>query len=311
MARRETRSTWLVTGGAGFVGSHLVDALLARGDAVRVLDDFSTGRAERLDPRCEVLRGDVADAGLLRHGMQGVAGCFHLAAVASVARSLEDWPGTHRINAGGTVAVLDAARDLGRVPVVYASSAAVYGDLGGAVARESLRCVPLTAYAADKVANEMHAAVAFGIFGVPTFGLRFFNIYGPRQDAASPYAGVVARFAHGVAAGEALSIHGDGLQVRDLVYVGDAVAHLLAAMALLRRTPQAGVANVCTGVPTTVVGLATVVGRVVGHRPVLRHAAARAGDIRHSLGDPSHAVATLGLRATTTLEDGLCATLGR
>ena len=227
---------FLVTGGAGFIGSHLADALLAAGAAVRVLDDFSTGRRENLDPRCEVCVGDVADPEAVRTAFAGVDGCFHLAAIASVARGNEDWRGTHRTNQTGTVTVLEAARDAGRMPVVYASSAAVYGDLAGAVARETSPCVPLTAYGADKLGSELHARVAHRVHGVPTLGLRFFNVYGPRQDPASPYSGVVSIFAARLARGETLSVHGDGRQTRDFVFVADVVAHLRAAMA--RLAPQ-------------------------------------------------------------------------
>ena len=151
--------TYLITGGAGFIGSHLADALLARGCQVRVLDDFSTGRAENIDPRCDVMRGDVTDPAAVRRALEGTAGCFHLAAIASVARANEEWMATHRVNLGGTITVHDAARALGGLPVVYASSAAVYGNVSG-VAHEALAPSPLTAYGADKLGSEQHARVA-------------------------------------------------------------------------------------------------------------------------------------------------------
>src|SRR3954465_16016306 len=152
--------------------------------------------------------------------MLGAAGCFHLAAIASVARANEDWIGTHRINLGGTIAVLDAARHLGGVPVVYASSAAVYGRADG-VAAETSVTAPLTAYGADKRGSELHAAAGTLVHGVPTLGLRFFNVYGPRQDPNSPYSGVISIFAKAIASGNTVTINGDGRQTRDSAFVGD------------------------------------------------------------------------------------------
>ena len=300
---------FLVTGGAGFIGSHLADALLAGGARVRILDDFSTGRTGHIDPRCEVVVGDVADAAVLRGAMAGMAGCFHLAAVASVVRSNADWRGTHRINQGGSIAVFTAARDAGPLPVVYASSAAVYGDLGGAVAREDAPCMPLTAYGADKLGSELHARVAWRVHGVPTLGLRFFNVYGARQDPASPYSGVVSIFAARLARGEGLTLHGDGSQTRDFIHVSDVVAHLVAAMRRLRAAQGPMVVNVCTGQATSVRELAAVLGVLFGATPAIAHAPARAGDIARSVGDPARAIAELGTRATLPLEQGLARTL--
>ena len=200
----------MITGGAGFIGSHLADAVLAAGDQVRVLDDFSTGRIENLDPRCEMIRGDVCDPRVVRRAMPGVSGCFHLAAIASVARGNEDWIGTHRVNLGGTINVLDAARAAGRR---FRSSmrrrprfmAGVDG-----VADENTATAPLTAYGADKRGCELHAAPAALVHGVPTLGFRFFNVYGPRQDPNSPYSGVISIFAKAIAAGQPIQVHGDG-----------------------------------------------------------------------------------------------------
>ncbi len=301
--------TYLITGGAGFIGSHLADALLADGHDVRVLDDFSTGRRANLDPRCRVLVGDVADPAVLAQAMAGVAGCFHLAAIASVARGNADWRGTHHTNQSGSIAVFEAARDAGRIPVVYASSAAVYGDLGDAVAREDAVCAPRTAYGADKLGSELHGRVAWGVHGVPTLGLRFFNVYGPRQDPSSPYSGVVSIFAARLARGEGITLHGDGGQTRDFVFVADVVAHLLAAMARLGRAPGAAVLNVCTGRATSVRDLAGTLARLLGRTPQIAHGPARPGDIARSLGDPARARELLGVSAATTLEQGLAALL--
>ena len=168
-------TTWLVTGGAGFIGSHLCEALLARGDAVRVLDDLSTGKRENLPPGAALIEGDVADTAAVHPALEGIAGCFHLAAIASVERGVTDWLGTHRANLTGAITVFDAARAT-RIPVVYASSAAVYGDAATVPITEAAERRPLSAYGADKLGCELHARVASHVHGIPTVGLRFFNV---------------------------------------------------------------------------------------------------------------------------------------
>ena len=302
-------ATYLVTGGAGFIGSHLTDALLAAGHEVRVLDDFSTGHRRNLDERARVITADICDEGALSYGLERADGCFHLAAIASGARSNEDWAGTHRVNATGSIAVLDACREQ-RLPVVYASSAAVYGDVGDAVADETCRPAPLTAYGVDKYASELHAAVGWGVHGVPSFGLRFFNVYGPRQDPASPYSGVISIFADRAARGAALSVHGDGGQTRDFVYVADVVAHLQAALARLGEAPGAYVSNVCTGRETSVLALAETLGRLCRSNAPIGHGPARPGDIRRSVGSPARARSLLGVSADVALADGVARLLG-
>lgn len=296
---------FLVTGGAGFIGSHLVDLLLAGGHAVRVLDDLSTGRRGNLDGRAELVVGDVADCALLRDAADGAAGIFHLAAIASVPRSNADWCGASRVNLGGTVAALAAARAQGRIAVVYASSAAVYGEGTGEALREDAPARPLSPYGADKLAGELHAAAGRTVHGVSSLGFRFFNVYGPRQDPASPYSGVISRFAAAAHAGEGVVVHGDGGQVRDFVHVSDVVRGLAVGMAVARAAPRAGVLNLCTGRATSVLDLARAVGAAAGRALPLRHGPRRAGDIRASVGDPSRAAALLGWRARVGLEDGL------
>ncbi len=297
-------SRYLVTGGAGFIGSHLVESLLAEGHVARVLDDLSTGRRENLPPAAELILGDVADPATTSAAMAGMDGCFHLAAIASVARAAEDWPGTHRVNLGGTVAVLDAARAR-RVPVVFASSAAVYGDCADRPLTEAAPTHPLSAYGADKLGSELHAAVATGVFGVPTVGLRFFNVFGPRQDPASPYSGVISVFAGRLRAGAPLVLHGDGEQTRDFVFVADVVAALLAAMAW--RGGTAAVFNVCSGRATSIRELAATLAAIAGVPPRLTEGSPRPGDIRHSLGSPEASRAALGLGPPIPLAEGLAA----
>src|SRR5260221_1856111 len=239
---------YLVTGGCGFIGSHLCEALLARGDRVRILDDLSTGKLENKPKNAELVRGDIADPATVEQAMKAVDGCFHLAAVASVEKANRDSLGTHRSTLTGTITVFDAAsraRGGQAVPVVYASSAAVYGDNVDMPLSEVSATRPLSAYGADKLGCEMHARVASLVHHVPTVGLRFFNVFGPRQDPTSPYSGVISIFADRLRSGRPVPIFGDGRQTRDFVYVGDAVIPLQAAV---RVMPPGGAAfNICTG----------------------------------------------------------------
>lgn len=299
-------SLYLVTGGAGFIGSHLVDALLVRGDQVRVLDNLSTGTRANLDPRADLIVGDVADPAIVAGAMKEVDGCFHLAAVASVELGNRDWLGTHRANLTGTITIFDAARRArakGTVPVIYASSAAVYGDSTELPLAETVRTVPLSAYGADKLGCELHARVATRVHGVRTTGFRFFNVFGPRQDPGSPYSGVISIFFNQIGQGQGITVFGDGQQTRDFIYVADVVRALLVGMAYEPAEP--GVFNVCTGRTTSLLQLADAIGRVFDRTPAIRYDAPRVGDIRASQGDPSLARDRLGFEAGTTLDQGL------
>ncbi|HBK05535.1 MAG TPA: epimerase [Acetobacteraceae bacterium] len=296
-------STYLVTGGAGFIGSHLCEALVARGDTVRVIDDLSTGHRANLPPGTTLIQGDVADPALVAEAMEGLDGCFHLAAIASVEKGITDWLGTHHANITGTITVFDAIRRHGgKIPVVYASSAAVYGDAPVPIA-ETAPKAPLSAYGADKYGCELHARVASHVHGIPTVGFRFFNVYGPRQDPKSPYSGVISIFCERIAAGLPISIFGDGQQTRDFVYVADVVRALLAGMAL--KPADAPVFNVCTGVPTSVEALARLIADLAGKTLHGEIKAPRAGEIRHSLGAPELANSVLGIEGRVTLRSGL------
>jgi UDP-glucose 4-epimerase len=300
------QQSFLVTGGCGFIGSHLCEALLARGDRVRVLDDLSSGHLRNLAEGAELVRGDVADLAAVRGALEDVDGCFHLAAIASVERGAQDWLGTHRVNLTGTITLFEAIRAgaaPGRVPVVYASSAAVYGDCELLPIPEQADKRPLSAYGADKYACELHARVATGQHGLPTTGLRFFNVYGPRQDPASPYSGVISIFCDRLRRGEPLSIFGDGRQTRDFIFVRDVVTALLHAMD--RPDGHAGVFNCCTGIATSIRDLAELLGELCGRCPELRFAELRAGEIRHSLGSPTSARSALNLPEPIRLRAGL------
>jgi UDP-glucose 4-epimerase len=303
-------SRWLVTGGCGFIGSHLVEALLARGDGVRVLDNLSSGKKSNIPADAEFLEGDVADPSSVAEALDGMHGVFHLAAVASVERCQDDWLECHRTNLSGTINVLEKSRRGGSkpsLPIVYASSAAVYGDNDQLPLIESANARPLSAYGADKLGGEVHARVAWSVHGIPNVGLRFFNVYGPRQDPASPYSGVIAIFADRIARDQEIEIFGDGQHTRDFIFVTDVVAHLLAAMTDLRS--GARVFNVCTGRRVSVLELAQVIARVAGRTPRIRHSPPRRGDIRASVGDPTAARSAFGLVANTTFLDGVRKTL--
>ena len=304
----EWMKTYLVTGGCGFIGSHLTDALLRRGHAVRVLDDLSTGHAANLADSVQLLRGDAADPAALRAALDGVDGCFHLAAIASVERGVTDWLATHRTNLGATVAIFDEIRRAGtRIPVVYASSAAVYGNCTALPIGEATPARPLSSYGADKLGCELHAAVATGVHGIPTVGLRFFNVYGPRQDPASPYSGVISIFCDRLLRRQQVEIYGDGRQTRDFIYVADAVAAMVRAMEV--SPPGAPVFNVCTGRPTAVRDLVGVIADLSGAPAEIAHRPARCGDIRDSVGSPDLALKALGLPETVGLREGLAQVL--
>jgi UDP-glucose 4-epimerase len=303
-------SSFLVTGGCGFIGSHVVEALLSRGHQVRVLDDLSTGHIENLPPGLELLVGNVADQEVVRAALRDMDGCFHLAAISSVERSREEWLRTHTINLSGTVNIFDQAQKMAkphRIPVIYASSAAVYGNNRSTPLKEMARPQPSTGYAADKLGCELNARVAGKVHGVPTTGLRFFNIYGPRQDPLSPYSGVISRFCERLSRGEPVEIHGDGRQSRDFVYVADAVSAVLAALPLASTDHQ--IFNVCTGCATSIAGLAGLVAELCGVPLVTRNLPARPADVRVSVGDPVRAAKILGFTATTPLVQGLTLTL--
>lgn len=298
---------YLITGGAGFIGSHLAEALLERGDAVRILDDLSTGRKENVPCGAELIVGDAADPEAVGAAIAGVEGCFHLAAIASVARGVDDWLGTHRANLTATVTVFDALRGRG-VPVVYASSAAVYGNCSVQPIHEDAPTQPLSAYGADKLGCELHARVATHIHGVPTIGLRFFNVYGPRQDPKSPYSGVISIFCERLSRGRPIQIHGDGGQTRDFVYVADVVAALVAAMG--QRPAGAPVMNVCSGRATSIAELGQKIAELLGRRPEIEYSPPRPGDIRASVGDRARVSAVLGVREPAGLSEGLAHVLG-
>ncbi len=300
---------YLVTGGCGFIGSHLVERLLADGHEVTVLDDLSSGKSENLPDAAALIYGDVADPLAVAEAMSGQDGCFHLAAIASVERSRDDWARTHQVNLGGTINVFDAARRADPpIPVVYASSAALYGDNPAVPLSESAEPRPLTAYCVDKLACEHYARVADRVHGVPVVGFRLFNVYGPRQSPISPYSGVISLFMSRISRGEPVTVFGDGELVRDFVYIGDVIQYLTAAMT--QPLPGAQVFNVCTGTATSLKQLARLVGELMEKDTGLQSTPpAPERDIRVSVGDPRRLMAEFGFACDTSLRDGLRKTL--
>ncbi len=299
---------YLVTGGAGLIGSHLVDALMADGHHVRVLDDLSSGRIENLPHGVDLVTADVTDERAVRRALGDVDGCFHLAAIASVERCQHEWLRSHKVNLAGAITVFDEAcraqAALGRrLPVVYASSAAVYGNTDEIPITERAPTRPVNAYGIDKLGCELHASVASPIHDLHSVGLRFFNVYGPRQDPHSPYSGVISVFCQQILRGAPLEIHGDGNQVRDFVYVCDAVDALRLAMQSASPTPQ--VYNVCTGVGTKICQLGALISQMQGVHFAPQYVPERAGDLRVSVGDPRRARDMLQFRTVTSLRQGL------
>ncbi len=297
----------LVTGGAGFIGSHLAEALVGRGHHVRILDDLSSGNLDNLAAvgnQVELIEGDIRDPAVCRLACAGVSVVFHQAARGSVPRSIEDPATAISVNVGGTANLLTAARDAGVKRVVWASSSSVYGDSTGLPKREGEEGRPLSPYALSKVQCEQLAAMFTRDFGLETVGLRYFNVYGPRQDPSGPYAAVVPRFLTAALAGELLEIHGDGSQSRDFTWVGDAVAANLAAAAAPREACGRAY-NVAFGTSATVLDLAHKILAACGSSSPIVHHPRRAGDVDHSRAETMLAQAQLGFRAATDLDTGL------
>lgn len=304
----------LVTGGAGFIGSHTVEALLARDLAVTVYDDFSTGKRENLpqnsakSARLDVIKGDVRDYADVVRAMTGCDAVLHLAAVVSVPLSIQRPHFTHEVNATGTLNVLEAARHLGIDRVVTASSAAVYGVPQQLPLPESAMVQALSPYAAQKWLAEAYSRSYAELHGMNPVCLRYFNVFGPRQDPASPYSGVLSRFIGALVAGEGVTIHGDGQQTRDFVFVEDVARANVAALLAPEQAPGA-VFNVGTGHAITVTRAYEAIATALGGAPQPAYGPARAGDVPHSRAEVSAAREALGFEAEVGFEEGLQATV--
>ena len=299
----------LVTGGAGFIGSHIVEELLWRGDTVRILDNFSSGTRANLESfrgNLEILEGDLRDSGAVKAAVQDMELIFHLAAFVSVPQSMLDPETCFSINVGGTVALLEAARRAGVSKVILSSSTAVYGDTDVFPTTEETPLRPLSPYALSKQVNELYARLYTGTLGLPVTALRYFNVYGPRQHPDSDYAAAIPIFVRKLVASEPITIYGDGKQSRDFIFVKDVVrANLLAA-----KSDAAGEAfNVCTGRETTLLDLLEELSEVSPRQPEVRFEAPRPGDVYRSTGSPEKAAGGLGFRAGTSLAEGLAQTV--
>jgi UDP-glucose 4-epimerase len=297
----------LVTGGAGFIGSHLVEALIRQGRRVRILDNFSTGLRENIasfKPGPEIAEGDLTDASAVERAMADVDVAYHLGALASVQRSVENPAASHAACATGTLHVLDAARKKGVRRVVYVGSSSAYGGASSEKGQtEDVPLQPLSPYAAAKLSGEMYAEAFAASYNLETVRIRFFNIFGPRQRGDSPYSGVIAIFVAALMEGRTPTIHGDGLQSRDFTYVSNAV------QALMKAATAPGVSgrvyNIGTGNSVTILDLVAALDRILGTKTKPLHAATRAGDVRHSRADITKARRDLDYQPDVSFEEGL------
>jgi len=300
---------YLVTGGAGFIGSHIVERLVGMGERVRVLDNFSSGGLENLRAlmdKIELVFGDLLDQAVIQKAMEGVDVVFHEAALRSVPFSVENPALVNRVNVEGTVNVLIAARDAGVRRVVYASSSSAYGNTKVLPKSEQQLPSPVSPYAVSKLTGEYYSKVFTEIYGLETVSLRYFNVFGPRQDPTSQYASVIPRFIRWANRGDPLEVHGDGLQSRDFTYIDNVVsANLLAAHSW---EGIGGVFNVGQGEAYTLLDLVELLQEILGRELHLLHTAARPGDVRHTLADISQTKLCLGYQPQVSFEEGLART---
>ncbi len=295
----------LVTGGAGFIGSHITERLLAEGYRVRILDNFSTGKRENIpeSPRLEVITGDVADFGTVQKAMENVVIAFHEAAIASVPETVGNPLASERVNYRGTLNVLEAARHAGTRRVMFACSAAVYGNLPELPKQENMPLRPLSPYAVDKLASEHACQMYWHLYGLETVSLRYFNVFGPRQDPSSPYSGVISIFADRLQHGRQPAIYGDGEQTRDFIFVSDVVeANMRAATA--PSAPGSAI-NVATGCTITINELLQTICKIKNQPFDPGYLPGRQGDIRHSRADISKAAKILEWQPAVGFEAGL------
>lgn len=297
-------STYLVTGGAGFIGSHLTDRLIAAGHHVIVIDDFSVGTY--IHPQAQTIHGSLLTIKALQSIFTEIDGCFHLVAIPSVVVTMNTWFRYHKINLQSSLNVFKSAINAGGVPVVYASSCAVYGEASELPLHEELAVKPISAYACDKLAVEKNAYFLSKNYQLPTLGLRFFNVYGPRQNPRSPYAGVICNFISRLLHNESPIVYGDGSQTRDFIYVNDIVKGLMHAMKIINS--QGEVVNLCTGIATSISQLAQEIAEVMGKNLANHYQEKRLADVQDSLGSTIK-MKDLGFSANYDLALGLSETV--
>jgi UDP-glucose 4-epimerase len=297
---------YIVTGGAGFIGSHIVEAIAGSHEVV-IIDNFSSGKRGNLKgfKIAQCIEGSICDLPLLKEAFSGADGIFHLGAIASVARSVDDPGATHETNLTGTLNVLMAARDCGVKKVVFSSSSAVYGDEPTLPKREHMPPVPLSPYAVSKLAGEYYCSVFSELFGLKTVSLRYFNVFGPRQDPMSEYAAVIPKFITRLLNHQPPLIFGDGKQTRDFVYVRDVVQANLLAM----KSSKTGTFNIGSGESIDLTTLARTLAEIMEVKISPLYEKPRAGDIRDSVSDITAVKKTLGYRTSYTLDKGLAETI--
>lgn len=302
-----SRAPILITGGAGFIGSHLVDALLAEGYVVRIIDNFTTGKHDNLplgNPRLQVIEGDIADASLVAQAVAGCQAVVHLAAVASVQASVDDPVRTHQSNFIGTLNICEAMRLANVKRILFASSAAIYGNNGeGTAISEDTPKSPLTPYASDKLASEQYLNFYHGQHGLSPVIYRFFNIYGPRQDPSSPYSGVISIFSDRVQNNQPITVFGDGEQTRDFVFVRDLIK--LLQQGLLLPSESVETVNVGLSHATSLNQILIAFSQVLGKLPNVTYHPARNGDIRHSMANNQRLLNLFDLPEPTSIKTGI------
>ncbi len=295
----------LVTGGAGFIGSHLVDELVETGRSVRVLDDLLSGDRRNVNPAAELMVASVADEDAVRKAVTGCDVVFHIGAHRAVLRSVENPLATDLANVHGTLTVLTAARDAGVRRVVSASSSSVYGGAEQVPTPETTTLVPRSPYAVSKLAGEHYCRVYTELFGLETVSLRYFNVYGPRQRPDSAYAAVIPLFIDAVRKGEPPTVHGDGRQSRDFSYIADAVDGTIAAAVATRDRCSGRAYNIAPGETHDLLELLEIIGSLLGVEPRPQYTDERPGDVRQTWADPSAAERDLGFHASVSFEEGL------
>lgn len=296
-------SSYLITGGAGFIGSHLANRLIEEGHSVTILDCSDVAKIENVNRHAKIIKGSITDPDALNRAFENIDICYHLAAVPSVQKSIDDWHESHQINLGGTVAIFEIAAKK-NIPVIYASSAASYGSPKSIPVSESDICNPMSPYGFDKYSTEIQANLFATIKGLKSVGLRFFNVYGPGQDPKSPYSGVISIFIDKILSGKSLDIFGDGSQERDFIYVDDVVNALIKANNKVALENSA-VLNVCSGNGTSLNELIEILFDLLNIKVDVKYLPSREGDIYKSIGNASKAKELIDFSASITIKEGL------